>query len=105
MLEETGLTEFDLGPPVWRRTGPGLLERETVLYQTTAYLVRVPGFSVDITGFTEIERNSIVEFRWWTLAELRATAHRLVPAQLADLVEVVLSGEWGGDVIDLSPPA
>jgi 8-oxo-dGTP pyrophosphatase MutT (NUDIX family) len=105
MLEETGLTGFELGPPVWRRIGPGLLEGETVMYQTIAYLVRVPGFDVDIAGFTEIERNSIVEFHWWTLVELRATRDRLVPAELPSLVERVLRGDWYGEVVDLSPPA
>ncbi len=105
MLEETGLSGFELGPAVWQRTGPGLLERETVMYQSTAYLVRVPGFDVDIAGFTEVERNSIVAFRWWTLDELRATSDRLVPECLPDIAELVLSDRWDGRVLDLSPPA
>jgi hypothetical protein len=32
-------------------------------------------------------------FRWWSLAELRATTDRLVPLHLADLLERLLKGD------------
>ncbi len=105
MLEETGLAEVELGRPIWTRTGPGLLGGETVMYQSTGYLVRVPAFAVDTAGFTEIERDSILEFRWWSLGELRATSDRLVPGQLADLVARALDVSASGDPVDLSPLA
>lgn len=103
MLEETGLTGFELGRVIWTRTGPGLLDGETVMYQSTGYLVRVPAFAVDTTGFSEIERNSILEFRWWSVADLRATTDRLVPGQLADLVASALDESAAQDPVDLSP--
>ena len=54
------------------------------------FLARVDSLEVDTAGFTEEERLEMLESRWWSVAELRATADRLVPTTLPDLLEQIL---------------
>jgi 8-oxo-dGTP pyrophosphatase MutT (NUDIX family) len=88
--EETGLTEIQLGPEVWRRRKILAWGGQTYDCRERYYTARVRGFEVDTSGFTEDERRSIVSHRWWTLAELAVTPDRLVPddlhPRLADLL-------------------
>ncbi len=54
------------------------------------FLARVPESTIDTAGFTENEKALIVGHRWWTLDELAAATDRLVPANLAALVQMLL---------------
>ncbi len=62
--------------------------------QTNHYFVArlVPGTALNVAGVDEIEQSVLVGERWWTLAELRATAEVVYPAGLADLLESLVSG-------------
>ena len=91
LYEETGLTEVELGPELWRRRWVGPWSGVSYVVRERYFLARVPEFTADTGGFTELERNAILEPRWWTLAELAATTERLVPANLAALVDEVLN--------------
>jgi 8-oxo-dGTP pyrophosphatase MutT (NUDIX family) len=42
-------------------------------------------------GLTEIEKTTLLGFRWWSVAELRATGDTVVPEQLADVLDHILS--------------
>jgi 8-oxo-dGTP pyrophosphatase MutT (NUDIX family) len=56
------------------------------------FLARVPAAS-DIAprGLTDVERQTLLGFRWWTSAELRSTAEVLLPQDLGDVLDRVLS--------------
>ncbi|UUV32263.1 NUDIX domain-containing protein [Amycolatopsis roodepoortensis] len=43
---------------------------------------------------TENERASVLERRWWTIAELEATTDKLLPASLPALVERLFTGRF-----------
>jgi 8-oxo-dGTP pyrophosphatase MutT (NUDIX family) len=89
LLEETGCTSVELGPPVWTRHNSFTFEGEMVSQFETFFVARVPSWQVDTTGFNELERRSILDHRWWTLAELRATSDVVHPGSLADLLAEV----------------
>ena len=91
--EETGLTEFELGPVVWRREGVLPLEGgEPVFFDEHYVLARCAGGEPERHGWLDHEHHLIDDIRWWTAAELKATGERVFPPGLADLLDEVLDG-------------
>ena len=88
--EETGLTDFALGPEIGRRRGLATWGGVTYDCGERWFLARVARFHVDTAGFTVQERGSIVGHRRWTVDDLMTTTDRLVPANLGDVVRDVL---------------
>lgn len=88
VAEETGLrlTEAELrGPLARRRVRHGFSDR--VLDQAEAFfLARVAHFTPDTAGFTESERQTLTEHRWWTPADLERTSEWIWPRQLPALL-------------------
>jgi 8-oxo-dGTP pyrophosphatase MutT (NUDIX family) len=52
--------------------------------------------TVETAGFTELEHRSVRGHRWWTAAELQATAETIYPLQLAELLPGLLADGWDG---------
>jgi 8-oxo-dGTP pyrophosphatase MutT (NUDIX family) len=91
LAEETGLVLDGLGSPVWVRTavfdfmGQGYRQAETF------FLARITQHEVDFSGFTEIERDAVHEFRWWSLADLASTDDTVYPSTLAAELALLLA--------------
>lgn len=94
LAEETGLRmePESLGQPVWRETTEFPFNNRWYRQEQEFFLVRVPAWEVDTSGFDEIERNSIDGHRWWTLPELAATSDRIYPEDLPAVLCRALSG-------------
>jgi 8-oxo-dGTP pyrophosphatase MutT (NUDIX family) len=86
LCEETGLTDVEIGPELWRRRWVGAWGGVVYDCRERWFLAPVSECEIDTTSFTELERTSIVAHRWWTLPQLMHTADRLVPSNLAALV-------------------
>lgn len=84
--EETGYEIDDLGPILLRRDVDIRFVEKIVLAHEAFFVVQVKRFEVNDGGWTDLERASIVEHRWWTQAALRATSDMIRPADLLDLV-------------------
>jgi hypothetical protein len=93
MREETGIMGVSLGPCVWLGQYAGFLYGEPVLADERYYLVRTPTADVDTSGLQPHERSNWREFRWWTIAELRATTETIRPAGYVDFLEPLLMGQ------------
>jgi 8-oxo-dGTP pyrophosphatase MutT (NUDIX family) len=87
LFEETGLAVDDLGPVVAVRDTTFSFEGRTYEQREHLFAVVVDAFDVDTAGWTEIERRSIVDHRWWTTDELRRTSDVVHPPNLVELVE------------------
>lgn len=92
IVEETGFTDFDLGPVVWRREGALALADETVWMDEHYLVARTPGGDPQRHGWQADERALIDDIRWWTLSELTATGERVFPPGLAELLPDILAG-------------
>lgn len=84
--EETGYRIDDLGPRVLEREAEFHFGTELITAFEVYYLVRVDRFEPDTSGWTQLERDTIVAHRWWSAAELRATTDTVYPEQLAALL-------------------
>jgi G:T/U-mismatch repair DNA glycosylase/8-oxo-dGTP pyrophosphatase MutT (NUDIX family) len=86
--EEIGLTEFELGPELWRREHTFAWDGRIFRQRERNWLVRVeehrPAPRVDLAA------EHVGEIRWWTGDELDATDEVLVPARLPELLRDLL---------------
>ncbi len=88
--EETGWS----GPlelvEVWHRRHVAVFGGQLVDHRERWFLARVPVFGVHTRGFTELERQTISEWRWWTIADMHTAPERLVPEDLAARLDQLL---------------
>ncbi len=84
--EETGLDVGALGDVVFRRIA--LFDFEGVRYRQSEkfFCVRCDRFVIDDAGWSEVERRTVLEHRWWSYAELVATDETVYPEQLAEIL-------------------
>lgn len=90
VLEETGLVDFTLGPHIWNRRHIFAFYGSTMDVRETWFFSKVSHFDIDTSGFTEIERETVQEHRWWRLQELKETTDVLTPRSLPSLLEGLL---------------
>ncbi len=103
LFEETGLRvapEF-LGRIVGRSQGPALFFGEQRWYLNEYYFLRTDGFEPDDSGWNEVERVSIAGHRWWTVAELAATAEIVHPPGLPRLLPDLFGGRLPAEPVDI----
>ena len=88
LFEETGLRvdPADLGEPVWHQVTHFSYDNRQYRQEQEFYVVRVPEWQIDTTGFDIEEQRTIDDHRWWSVAELEATAETVYPEELADLL-------------------
>ena len=88
LYEETGLrvAPEDLGEPFWHQVTRFSYDNRNYRQEQDFYLVRVPEWQVDTTGFDIEEQRTIDDHRWWTAAELETTAETVYPENLAELL-------------------
>jgi 8-oxo-dGTP pyrophosphatase MutT (NUDIX family) len=91
LREETGLDLAEVGLPVWVRTAEFTFLGRRYRQAETFFLARVDGHVVDFSGHTEVERDAVHEFRWWTLDELDASEVIVYPTTLAAELRLLLA--------------
>jgi hypothetical protein len=67
------------------------------------FLARTHGFELSTAGFDQLERDTIIEYRWWTIDALRNQLDRVIPADLADRLEKLLQDGLPAHPLDITP--
>lgn len=90
VAEETGaiITEEQLIGPIARRVAVHGYSDQILEQSECFYLARVDPFTVDISSFTEEEKITMVEHRWWTPDELASTTDWIWPRELVGLIQL-----------------
>ncbi|MFI8233233.1 NUDIX hydrolase [Streptomyces sp. NPDC085900] len=96
LAEETGITEVELGPVLWRRMCSFPFAGRRWDQDEWYYLARTDRTETRATALTELERRSVSGARWWTCAELTRAHETVYPTRLAELLSRLL---------DEGPPA
>ncbi|MFE1249912.1 NUDIX hydrolase [Streptomyces sp. NPDC058735] len=96
LAEETGITEVELGPVLWRRTCSFPFAGRRWHQDEWYYLARTDRTAVAAAGLTDLERRSVAGARWWTCPELTRAHETVYPTRLAGLLRTLL---------DEGPPA
>ncbi len=89
LLEETGMAFKDLGPVRFERIVEFDFEGERYRQHEHFYTVRADRFEPDVRGWTEVERRSMGEYRWWTAVEIVASDETFYPEDLAAWLDAV----------------
>ncbi|MEV0608807.1 NUDIX domain-containing protein [Polymorphospora rubra] len=88
LAEETGLLLplTELGDPVRHEEIEFPFDGQWYRQEQDFFLVRVPSWQIDTSGFDEVERHTIESHRWWSADELESTAERFYPNELPALL-------------------
>jgi 8-oxo-dGTP pyrophosphatase MutT (NUDIX family) len=91
LFEETGLRvdPAQLGEPIWHQVTQFSYDRQEYRQEQDFYLLRVPEWKIDTTGFDDEEKLTIDGHRWWSAEELDATDETVYPEDLAGLLRRV----------------
>jgi len=87
LREETGLVIEDLGEPVWSHDF--VVQWDAADHDTghaVFYTSTVDNFEPSNEFWTDDEKVDVLEYRWWSVAELISTTDAYEPVELIDLV-------------------
>ena len=85
LREELGLTDFAVGPLVWRRQHTFNWGEKRFCQREEYRIVEIARRFEPVMS-DEIEMKVLDAFRWWTRAELAAAEEQLTPLSLAEIV-------------------
>ncbi|MEU9604507.1 NUDIX hydrolase [Streptomyces sp. NPDC048057] len=90
LAEETGITEVELGPVLWRRRCSFPFDGRRWEQDEWYFLARTDQTRTGPLGLTDLERRSVTGSRWWTSAELASARETVYPTRLAELLRTLL---------------
>ncbi|MET9549664.1 NUDIX hydrolase [Streptomyces sp. NPDC006627] len=90
LREETGITEVEFGPVLWRRVCSFPFAGRRWDQDEWYYLARTTQTATAAEGLTELERRSVAGARWWTCRELTEAHETVYPTRLAELLRRLL---------------
>ncbi len=91
LREEIALADAPLGACVWLRTFP--FERDGTRYakQERYFVSKVEHFEID--DALHVDRENVLGYRWWSVAEIDESSDLFVPRSLGQLLGSILKGE------------
>jgi 8-oxo-dGTP pyrophosphatase MutT (NUDIX family) len=97
MHEETGLTEFELGPHLWDRDFTAPWEGKVYRQIESFWLIQTPRFEPTLDHQpSAIELRAFRRFRWWSIEEIEESEEIFVPLRMGELLR---------DLVENGPPA
>jgi 8-oxo-dGTP pyrophosphatase MutT (NUDIX family) len=93
LREETGLVVDDVGAVLFERRFTFDFEEDRWDQTEHFFAVRTERFEPDFADWTDLERRTMLEHRWWTRAELRATTEKVFPEGLVERLDELLGEE------------
>jgi 8-oxo-dGTP pyrophosphatase MutT (NUDIX family) len=103
IMEETGHTDFRLGPQVWYRECVLTIKGEKRLFEETYFLAWTEEQALSDADWTELERAVIKDMKWWETGALMASADIFYPLCLKEHLPPILAGEYPPRVVTIGP--
>jgi ADP-ribose pyrophosphatase YjhB (NUDIX family) len=104
--EETGFVKVEIGPVIGSGQQTLVWSGEDTALTETFVAAYLENDEAELVAdhWTDHERSSIAEIRWWSLAELATTDEIVLPRELPNLAELVVNRSFTGEMlsIDLS---
>ncbi len=91
--EETGIELAELGPVVLERAARFSFDGAEYEQEERFFSARVTGTALDFSAWTEVERRSLLEARWWSVCDLERTEEAVYPEGLARLARTLNVGQ------------
>ncbi len=93
--EETGVSDIEIGPQLDYREVVFQIDGEPVLFKETYIAATTGSWEHDYSGWTEEERLTVRDMRWWSLQDIRHTDEIVLPPDLEDLMRKALGATEG----------
>jgi 8-oxo-dGTP pyrophosphatase MutT (NUDIX family) len=93
LIEETGLSDARLGPPVWYGEQPVRWKGRSMLFRETFLVVWTDETQLSDAGWSAEEHASIKAMHWWPVEALLRTAEVILPPVLPALVQPIAQGQ------------
>lgn len=90
--EETGLTLQSLSGPVYEHEMNFTFEGTHLQQYEQFFIAHVHDAHLSSAGWTDLEKRTVLESRWWSLDELERSTEKIYPETLAHLVREELGG-------------
>jgi 8-oxo-dGTP pyrophosphatase MutT (NUDIX family) len=103
LLEETGITEIDMGPCIWTQHvefdfgGYHFDSRERI------HVAWCDGGEFAPRHLEYLEAAAFLGARWWALEDLLASTEPVLPTRLREFLPPIVAGELPAEPIDISP--
>jgi 8-oxo-dGTP pyrophosphatase MutT (NUDIX family) len=91
VMEETGVQLPSVAGPVFARHTDFIFEGEPLHQYEEFFVAHVAGIRLSTDGWSELEKRTMLESRWWSLEDLESTTEKIYPPELAHLVRTHLS--------------
>lgn len=102
LWEETGLRRVEVGPWVWRRQV--VWQWGDLVYEARErfFLLRVSPFRYSPATRVDLESETVLEYRWWSVPQLEAAPHdRFAPTRIGTFLAPLLAGHIPDSPIDV----
>ena len=102
LWEETGLTGVELGPWVWKRQA--VWQWGDLWYEARErfFLLRTARFSVSPAVRVDLESETVLEYRWWSVSEMLAPSDAtFAPRRFGEHLAPIVSGQIPGSPVDV----
>jgi 8-oxo-dGTP pyrophosphatase MutT (NUDIX family) len=87
LAEETGLQISDPGPQVSKREAVFLSPAgDTITADERFFVVRTDDAELSTDNWTPLEREVMVEHRWWSAEDIRHSTEQIWPESLAEMI-------------------
>ena len=88
--EETGLRDVRVGPLIWKRRHTFEWNGNEVRQHEQFYLVKTGRFEPTMDGNPAMgEKSAFRGFRWWSIAEIKASSEIFAPRRIAELLDSI----------------
>ena len=88
LWEETGIKVLEVGTHVAEREFElDLVTGEKVIAEERYFAVRVAQQALSYASWTELEKQFMLEHRWWLVEDLRATTETVFPEKLVEMLK------------------
>lgn len=90
VFEETGVRLKSVVGPVYEQEIDLIFEGEAIHQVEQFFVARVREIRLNRDGWTDLEKRTMLESRWWSVEDLVTTTETIYPQGLADLVRLQL---------------
>jgi 8-oxo-dGTP pyrophosphatase MutT (NUDIX family) len=103
IAEETGFTEVELGPIVWRREAVGtVITGETMLFKESYMVARCLAADPVRDGWEDYEHELVDDMRWWTLEDLSLCEDVIYPPRFLELLPDIILGRYPDEPLEIT---
>jgi len=103
MVEETGITDFDLGPVIWTQECTFTFAGMFFDSQEWIHVAWCRETEFKPQGLEFFEQLAFRGSKWWEIDELLASPEPVLPPRLREFIEPIASGVLPNNPLDISP--